>query len=92
MLTAGATGTGEARATSAARSALSRAAVLALVLAALWGLWEAYRWLWIATGWTWPFPVDDITMPHIHSIVGQLFEPSRAGGPLLISVLFRSAL
>lgn len=92
MLTAGATRTAEASATSAARSALSRAAVLALVLAALWGLWEAYRWLWITTGWTRPFAVDDITMPHLHSIVTQLFEPSRTGGPLLITVLFHSAL
>ena len=67
-------------------------AVLASCLAALWGLWEGYRWLWITTGWTWPFAVDDITMPHIHSIVAQLFKPSRTGGPLLIGVLFRSAL
>ena len=83
---------GRTKATAATRSALSRVAVLALVLAALWGLWEGYRWLWITTGWTWPFAVDDITMPHIHAIVAQLFEPSRAGGPLLIGVLFRSAL
>jgi NitT/TauT family transport system permease protein len=77
---------------SAAWSALTRVAVLTLVLAALWGLWEGYRWLWITTGWGRPFAVDDITMPHIHSIVAQLFEPSRTGGPLLISVLFHSAL
>ena len=83
---------GRTKATAATRSALSRVAVLALVLAALWGLWEGYRWLWITTGWTWPFAVDDITMPHIHAIVAQLFEPSRTGGPLLIGVLFRSAL
>jgi ABC-type nitrate/sulfonate/bicarbonate transport system permease component len=31
-------------------------------------------------------------MPHIHRILGALFEPSRANGPLLISVLARSAL
>ena len=26
-----------------------------VVLAALVGLWELYHWLWVATGWTWPF-------------------------------------
>jgi NitT/TauT family transport system permease protein len=31
-------------------------------------------------------------MPHLHSIVGQLFEPSRRNGPLLIEVLSKSAL
>jgi hypothetical protein len=26
--------------------------LVVLVLAALWGLWEGYRWLWIREGWT----------------------------------------
>jgi len=65
-------------------------AVLALL--ALWGLWELYRWIWVSTGWTRPFPVNDTTMPHMHRIVGALFEPSRINGPLLISVLVKSAL
>jgi NitT/TauT family transport system permease protein len=73
------------------RGALKVAYALA-ALAALWGLWELYRWVWVSTGWTKPFPVDDITMPHLHRIVGALFEPSRANGPLLISVLLHSAL
>jgi NitT/TauT family transport system permease protein len=77
---------------SGARAVASRVAVLALVFVALCALWEGYRWLWITTGWTRPFPVDDITMPHLHSIVMQLFEPSRTDGPLLASVLFHSAL
>jgi len=63
-----------------------------LALAALWGLWELYRWTWVSTGWTRPFPVNDVTMPHMHRIVGALFEPSRINGPLLISVLVKSAL
>ena len=66
--------------------------MLVLVLAALWGLWEGYRWLWIHEGWTWPFDVSDITMPHLHAIVRQLFEPATAGGPLLITILWHSAL
>jgi NitT/TauT family transport system permease protein len=72
--------------------AARRVALLPLVLAALWGLWEGYRAIWVATGWTWPFAVSDLTMPHIHAIVAQLFEPSRLNGPTLIHVLFDSAL
>lgn len=73
-------------------SVLGRAAMLVVVLAALWGLWEAYRWLWMRQGWTRPFLVDDTTMPHIHDIVSTLFEPQLEGGPLLISDLFDAAL
>ena len=74
------------------REAAGRGGVLLLVLVALWGLWEGYRWVWIKAGFTWPFAVDDTTMPHLHTIVNALFEPSRANGPLLISVLFDSAV
>ena len=63
-----------------------------VVLAVLWGLWEGYRALWIWTGWTWPFAVDSITMPHVHRILEALFEPSRPNGPLLVDVLFHAAL
>ena len=74
------------------REATSRVLLFLLVLAALWGLWEGYRWLWMREHWTWPFRVDDTAMPHIHAILAQLFEPSRLNGPLLIHVLFDSAL
>ena len=74
-----------------ARAAL-RAGYVVGVVAVLWGLWELYRFIWTTTNWTWPFVVDDTTMPHLHRIVGALFEPSRANGPLLISVLLHSAL
>jgi NitT/TauT family transport system permease protein len=69
-----------------------RIVALPLVLGALWGLWEGYRALWIATGWTRPFKVDEITMPHLHGIVSQLFEPARVNGPLLITLLWHSTL
>jgi NitT/TauT family transport system permease protein len=72
--------------------ALRTVVLLPVVLAVLWGLWEGYRSLWIWTGWTWPFAVDDTTMPHIHSILAQLAQPSRLNGPLLITVLWHSAL
>jgi NitT/TauT family transport system permease protein len=74
------------------REAAVRGGVLLLVLAALWGLWEGYRWVWMKAGFTWPFAVDDTTMPHLHTIVNALFEPSRVNGPLLIDVLFDAAL
>jgi NitT/TauT family transport system permease protein len=70
----------------------TRLATFALVLAGLWALWEGYRRLWIETGWTKPFVVDDTTMPHLHDVVGELFEPTREGGPLLIDLLLDSAL
>jgi len=34
------------------RRALGRAALFLAVAAALWGLWEGYRWLWSSQGWT----------------------------------------
>jgi NitT/TauT family transport system permease protein len=74
------------------RRAAPRVATTALVLLALWGLWELYRWIWVTTGWTWPFPVNNTTLPHVHTIVKALFEPSRTDGPLLITVLFHSAV
>src|SRR5438093_1050967 len=74
------------------REASWRVLLFFLVLAALWGFWEGYRWLWMREHWTWPFRVDDTAMPHIHAILAQLFEPSRLNGPLLIHVLFDSAL
>jgi NitT/TauT family transport system permease protein len=68
---------------------------LALVLAvalALWGLWEGYRWIWVKTGLTWPFPVNDTTLPHVHTIVQALFVSPQVGGPWLLTTLFHNAL
>ncbi len=70
---------------------VQRIVLLPVVLAALWGLWEGYRWVWVETGWTRPFRVDDITMPHLHAIVGQLFTRT-SSGQLLIDYLFHHAL
>ena len=71
---------------------LRRGLVFAAVLADLWALWEAYRAFGVAVSLTWPFEVNERTMPHIHDMIGQLFEPSRRNGPLLIEVLGRAAL
>ena len=54
--------------------------------------YTGYRELFLATGWTWPFAVDDITMPSLPSIVGALFDPVQEDGELLISLLFKAAL
>jgi NitT/TauT family transport system permease protein len=62
------------------------------VLAGLWAFWEAYRAFGVAVRLTWPFEVNERTMPHIHDMIGQLFEPSRRNGPLLIEVLGKAAL
>ena len=51
----------EHRRAAVVRTAAERVGMLVLVLAALWGLWEGYRWLWIHEGWTWPFTVDSTT-------------------------------
>jgi len=68
-----------------------RAVLLLAVALILWGLWEGYRGLWIHEHWTWPFVVDNTTMPHLHDIVHALFRPARFQGPLLISVLLKAA-
>src|ERR687895_1170839 len=63
------------------------------VLAALWALWEAFKWFGEATDFKLGnFQVNDRTLPHLHDIVQTLFEPSRRNGPLLIDVLFDAAL
>jgi NitT/TauT family transport system permease protein len=69
------------------RRALKRVVVFVLVLAALWALWEGYRWLWERTGWTKPFQVDDLTMPHLHEIFLQLGEPTSTGDDLWLYLL-----
>jgi NitT/TauT family transport system permease protein len=72
---------------------LRKSGMLLAVLAVLWGLWEGFKWLGETTGLKLgTFTVTDLTMPHIHDIIGQLFEPSRTNGPLLIEVLWHSAL
>jgi NitT/TauT family transport system permease protein len=77
----------------AVRRGVGRATLFVLVLAALWGLWEGYRWLWMREEWTWPFVVNDTSMPHLRSIFGALFDHARPGdvGPRLITLLLEAA-
>ena len=78
---------GAARTTPAVRRGLLRLAVLVL----LCGLWEGYRALGIHFGWTHPFVVDDTSMPHIHTVIGALFERPNPEAPLLVVTLLKAA-
>jgi NitT/TauT family transport system permease protein len=60
--------------------------VLAVVVVLL-GLWELYRWIWTSTGWTWPFIVNDTSMPHIWTIAKAFGQPAQVNQPALITVL-----
>jgi NitT/TauT family transport system permease protein len=72
-------------------SALRSAGLSFLVLLVLCAAWEAYKWVGERVEIRWPFPVNERTMPHVYDMVGQLFEPSRRNGPLLIDVLLDAA-
>src|SRR5512134_3096226 len=75
------------------RPVLAQVGMMAIVLATLYALWEGFKWFGERTGLTiGAFEVNDRTLPHLHDIVGQLFEPSRRNGPLLIEVLWDAAL
>ena len=87
MIDAGAAATHDSRAAAIAR----RVGVAFLVVAALWGLWEGYKWLWETAGWTWPFAVDDTTMPHLHDVFAAFWQPTTTGGPPLINALLHAA-
>jgi NitT/TauT family transport system permease protein len=82
---------GRARVDSAARSA-RRVALVVVGLAVFWGVWEAYRWIGIRAGITWPFTVDETNMPHIHDMLGALTEPLQPGGPTLLHYEWHWAL
>jgi NitT/TauT family transport system permease protein len=75
-----------------ARRGLVRAVTFVLVLAVLWGLWEGYRALWSHEHWTWPFTVDNTTMPHLYDVFAALVRPSQSGGGALGILLWHSAL
>ena len=74
------------------RNVLNRVGVFVLVLAVLWGLWEGWHAIGTELKLTWPFPVNDVTMPHLHKIVQSLFEPAQVNGPWLIDILWHASL
>jgi NitT/TauT family transport system permease protein len=75
-----------------ARRALVNVVTVVAVLGALVGVWELYRWIWISTGWTHPFVVDNTSMPHVRDIVRALFQhPTSGVGDVLVVQLLRAA-
>jgi NitT/TauT family transport system permease protein len=75
------------------RSAAVSVCLFLAVLAVLWALWEGFKAVGEAVDLRLGrFEPNDRTMPHIHDIVGTLFEPSRRNGPLLIDILWDAAL
>ena len=68
-----------------------RLATFVFVLAALVAFWEGYKQLWQATGWGWPFAVNDTTMPHLYSVVQAFWQPTTTDGPPLIRSLLDAA-
>jgi NitT/TauT family transport system permease protein len=70
---------------------VARILTLVVTVLLLAGLYELYHWAWTTTGWTWPFPVNATTLPHLWTIFKALGEPSRYDGPLLITVLLKAA-
>jgi NitT/TauT family transport system permease protein len=70
-----------------------RVGLFLAVLAGLWAFWEGFKAVGEATDFRLgQFEVNDRTMPHLHDIVVELFEPSRRNGPLLIDVLWDATL
>jgi NitT/TauT family transport system permease protein len=91
MATAAAAHHGVSPRSEAVRSTAKTVGLTVIVFCVFWAFWEGYRWLGERLGITHPFEVNERTMPHIHDMFGQLFEPARRNGPLLISLLLDAA-
>jgi NitT/TauT family transport system permease protein len=73
-------------------NALKRIGIFFVVLAATCALYMGYRQLYLSTGWTWPFKVDQYAMPRLQDIVSRLWEPAATEQPPLAQLLFHKAL
>jgi NitT/TauT family transport system permease protein len=71
---------------------LRRVALVVAGIAVFWALWEAYLWFGKTVGITWPFPVNETNMPHIHEMLNALTKPLQPGGPPLIQLEWHWAL
>jgi NitT/TauT family transport system permease protein len=75
------------------RSAPARAVILAVTtVVALAGLWELYRLVWTSAGWTWPFVVNDTSMPHLWTIARAFSQPAQVNQPSLAWILLQKSL
>jgi NitT/TauT family transport system permease protein len=64
-----------------------RVGIVAVAVVGLVGLWELYHWIWATAGWTWPFAVNDTSMPHVWTIFKAFGQPAQVNQPSLINVL-----
>jgi NitT/TauT family transport system permease protein len=83
------------RTTTPRIGAIHGARRVGLVLAGIvvfWAFWEAYLWFGKTVGITWPFPVNETNMPHIHDMLNALTKPLQPGGPPLIQEEWHWAL
>ena len=74
---------------------LRTAVTVAVAVVVLVALWEGYKWVGDQTGGTWPgttvdLPItsNDITMPHVGDIAGELFDDIRAGRQTMPMTLY----
>jgi NitT/TauT family transport system permease protein len=75
------------------RSAQARAVILAVTtVVALAGLWELYRLVWTSAGWTWPFVVNDTSMPRLWTIAKAFGQPAQVNQPSLAWILLQKSL
>ena len=75
------------------RSAPARAVILAVTtVAGLAGLWELYRFVWTSAGWTWPFVVNNTSMPHLWTIAKAFSQPAQVNQPSLAWILLQKSL
>jgi NitT/TauT family transport system permease protein len=71
---------------------LRRVALVVAGIVVFWALWEGYLWFGKTVGITWPFPVNETNMPHIHDMLNALTKPLQPGGPPLIQEEWHWAL
>jgi NitT/TauT family transport system permease protein len=69
-----------------------RALTAVVVVAALVGFWELYRLVWSSAGWTWPFAVNDNSMPHVWTVLKAFGEPAQVNQPALANILLHKTL
>ena len=74
---------------------LRTAVTVTVAVVVLVALWEGYKWVGDQTGGTWPgttvdLPAtsNDITMPHVGAIAGELFDDIRAGRQTMPMTLY----
>jgi NitT/TauT family transport system permease protein len=71
---------------------LKRVGIFVAVLVGLCAFYVGYRQLYLSTGWTRPFKVDEYAMPRLQDIISRLWEPAATGQPALAHVLVDKAL